>query len=229
MTRLTMEQQSEFKARITEWARIGVSIDREYRFAMTPKEQYEKWTEISEATSKLLKAIDSLVPKGLGSLQDFPFNYPFSKQIDATYLSSKLLRKDSHWQAAPDVDSSNDARDWICGRLVQELLRFRDATDEAKKSVKPSRGNAAENTKNGRCKRSIAADLVFQYRSSFGCYPPMTVDGWPTIFLQELFDTHNLGQGANHFLKAEIKKQIDNGISREMLKNSANSRVSKYT
>jgi hypothetical protein len=225
---LTSDQQAAFERDMCSMAGTIVSAYRDYPFAMNPREKQDKLKEVLLATLALLKAINTLAPKGLGSIADFPFNYLLSMEIDAQWWGLKQTNKEPHWLNAPAVDGIN-INDWCdkpCGRLIQELRRFHDATSEAEKFVKRGRGNAAENTIVGFCKRKIAMNLVFRYRSSFCCYPPMTVEGWPTLLLQKLFDAHSLGPGANHFLKMEIKTQINNGVTREMLKQEAISRVS---
>lgn len=225
----TMSHSLEYsKLESTLWqvAADLVYINRDMPFATTPTEQTAKLRLILDAAQKLLNAIDSLVPKGHGSLEAYPFHSELAVSIDQAY-SVLMMNAKKPTLKGTKVDFGDDFRMRPVGLMKEGLERFCDATSLAIDWVKPSPGRAAGSSIGGKLKKCITANLVHQYVSTRYSYPPITKDGWATVFLESIFEKYSLGDGANHYLRAEIKTRISGGLTREILKKECSLHVSK--
>lgn len=181
---------------------------KERPFAKTPTDSADKLKRLVTATERLLRELDSLVPKKApASFEENPFDFDLVVAIQTQYSFLGLIRSD-HWaRVTPEYanqTSSSDFRTAAPALLYQELKRFRDAASESLRLLKPGRGRSIDGTLDGRAAHAITRALVREHRMAFGKYPAISKNGWATALLEEVFETNGLQVDANSCLRAEI-------------------------
>lgn len=228
MKKLKTPEVRQIEERMRRLAEILVESFNADPFASwTTTQRADKLRKITTAIDALTKELDSLVPKGLGSLDEYPFNSHLAMQIDHAHHVKGILSREPHWSGHVEVKFGSDYRRAPVGLVLTEIMRLRDAVDQALAWTVPKGGRPENGTFNDRLRHAIARNLVATCQSALCAFPPITKNGWAVTLLQEIFEKHCLGDGAEHYLRKAIKVSIDAGVTREVLEMEARSRVSK--
>ncbi len=230
MKKLKTPEIRQIEAKTRETADFLVASYMADKFAhRTTTEQADKLRKIRTAIDALKKELDRLVPKGLGSLEQYPFDSQLAMRIDHAHHVKGLLSREPHWLDYVEVKFESDYRRAPVGLALAEIMRLRDAVDQALEWTVPKGGRPEHGTLKDRLRHYIARNLVVICQGVLCAFPPITKDGWAVALLGEIFEKHRLGGGAEHYLRKAIKVSISGGVTQEVLKLETPSRVSFQT